>query len=39
MEDVQCYWKKLLKRYAALTRWKPVRDPSFKEIAKKRDEL
>jgi protein glucosyltransferase len=40
MEDVQCYWRKLLMRYSLLTRWKPVRDPSLQQILpKKKDEL
>ncbi|KAM7439851.1 Protein O-glucosyltransferase 1 [Porites harrisoni] len=32
MQDVKCYWKKLLKNYAKLMLWKPTRDPAFQEI-------
>ncbi|XP_068714571.1 protein O-glucosyltransferase 1-like [Montipora foliosa] len=32
MQDVQCYWKLLLKRYAKLMKWKPKRNLDFQEI-------
>jgi protein glucosyltransferase len=32
MEDVRCYWEKLLKKYASLTTWKPEPDDSLIEI-------
>ena len=32
MEDVSCYWLKLLKKYAKLQSFKPTRDKSFKQI-------
>jgi protein glucosyltransferase len=31
MKDVSCYWKKLLKRYAKLLRFKPEHDKSLIE--------
>jgi protein glucosyltransferase len=31
MEDVSCYWKKLLKRYAKLLQFKPEQDKSLIE--------
>ncbi|KAL3200615.1 hypothetical protein MRX96_012897 [Rhipicephalus microplus] len=36
MEDVQCYWHKLLKKYASLLRYKVVRDKSLVRITEKR---
>jgi len=39
MEDVSCYWKKLLLRYAKLLRWKPNRVRRYKEIRRRHDEL
>jgi len=39
MEDVSCYWKKLLLRYAKLLRWKPKRASGYKEMKHTRDEL
>lgn len=35
MEDVSAYWKRLLKKYAELTRWKPELKKEFKKIKKK----
>jgi hypothetical protein len=35
MEDVQSYWKRLLKKYAELAKWKPELNKDFKEIKKK----
>ncbi|XP_045165596.2 protein O-glucosyltransferase 1-like [Mercenaria mercenaria] len=32
MEDVSCYWLKLLKQYAKLLSFKPTRNKSFKQI-------
>ncbi|KAK6175502.1 hypothetical protein SNE40_013955 [Patella caerulea] len=32
MEDISCYWKKLLKSYAKLLKFKPQRDSSLKQI-------
>jgi len=32
MEDVSCYWKKLLVRYAALLRWKPIRVKTYRQV-------
>jgi len=32
MQDVRCYWKKLLKNYAKLIQWKPKRNSAFQEI-------
>ena len=41
MNDVSCYWQKLLKRYAKLTKWKPTKNKDLKQIHAKpgRDEL
>jgi len=39
MEDVSCYWRKLLVRYAALLRWKPVRVKAYQQIKPRHDEL
>ena len=41
MNDVSCYWQKLLKRYAKLTKWKPTKNKDLKQIQPKpgRDEL
>ena len=39
MEDVSCYWKKLLLRYAKMHSWKPKRINSYREIRQKHDEL
>jgi protein glucosyltransferase len=39
MDDVTCYWQKLLQRYAALLRWKPTHDRSYQEIKRRHDEL
>lgn len=36
MEDVQCYWRRLLKRYAELLRYKVVRDKSLVRITEKK---
>nr|XP_037277396.1 O-glucosyltransferase rumi homolog [Rhipicephalus microplus] len=36
MEDVQCYWHKLLKKYASLLRYKVKRDKSLVRITEKR---
>jgi protein glucosyltransferase len=35
MEDVQSYWKRLLKKYAELAKWKPELNKDFKKIKKK----
>lgn len=35
MQDVQCYWKRLLKNYAKLTRWKPTLNKNFQKVKKK----
>ncbi|ESP00309.1 hypothetical protein LOTGIDRAFT_225910 [Lottia gigantea] len=35
MEDVSCYWKKILKRYAKLLKYKVEKDESLKQIVKK----
>lgn len=35
MEDVSAYWKRLLKKYSELTRWKPELKKEFKKIKKK----
>ncbi|XP_074610409.1 protein O-glucosyltransferase 1-like [Acropora palmata] len=32
MQDVKCYWKQLLKRYAKLVQWKPQQNLSFQEV-------
>lgn len=32
MEDVSCYWEKLLKRYAKLLKFKPTRNKQYKQI-------
>ncbi|XP_020606070.1 protein O-glucosyltransferase 1-like [Orbicella faveolata] len=32
MQDIRCYWKKLLKNYAKLMQWKPKRNSAFQEI-------
>ena len=32
MQDIRCYWKKLLKNYAKLMQWKPKRNSEFHEI-------
>lgn len=32
MQDVKCYWKQLLKRYAKLMQWKPQQNLSFQEV-------
>ncbi|XP_060565583.1 protein O-glucosyltransferase 1-like [Ruditapes philippinarum] len=32
MEDVSCYWLKLLKKYAKLQSFKPTRDKTYKQI-------
>ncbi|KAJ8302211.1 hypothetical protein KUTeg_021198 [Tegillarca granosa] len=32
MEDVSCYWLKLLKRYAKLLKFKPTRNKEYKQI-------
>jgi hypothetical protein len=37
MEDIECYWEKLLKRYAKLSSWKVVRDKSLIEIKARND--
>jgi len=41
MEDISCYWRHLLTKYANLLKWKPKRDKSLKEITKdkKHDEF
>lgn len=41
MEDVSCYWEKLLTEYAKLLKFKPKRNKEFNEIKprKNRDEL
>lgn len=36
MKDVSCYWKKLLKRYAKLLKFKPVLDKHLIEIKNKK---
>lgn len=36
MEDVLCYWRRLLKRYAELMRYKVVRDKSLVRITEKK---
>lgn len=36
MEDVQCYWERLLKSYAKLLRYKVVRDKSLIRITEKK---
>ncbi|CAB4004741.1 O-glucosyltransferase 1 [Paramuricea clavata] len=35
MEDVHSYWKRLLKKYAELLKWKPELNKDFKKIKKK----
>ncbi|KXJ25426.1 protein O-glucosyltransferase 1 [Exaiptasia diaphana] len=32
MQDIRCYWKKLLKNYAKLLKWKPVRNNKLIQI-------
>ncbi|XP_031559998.1 protein O-glucosyltransferase 1-like [Actinia tenebrosa] len=32
MPDIRCYWKRLLKKYAKLLKWKPVRNNDFMRI-------
>lgn len=32
MQDVRCYWKRLLKKYAKLLNWKPVRNKKLNRI-------
>jgi len=32
MEDIECYWEKLLKRYAKLMKWKPVFNQSLRLV-------
>ncbi|XP_779911.4 protein O-glucosyltransferase 1 [Strongylocentrotus purpuratus] len=39
MDDVQCYWKDLLKRYAKLQKYKPKHRKDLQEIKPKKDEL
>jgi len=39
MEDVSCYWKKLLLRYAKLLQWKPQRVNGYEEVVHRHDEL
>ena len=40
MEDVTCYWEKLLTSYADLVKYTPKRDSSYKEVGPNwRDEL
>ncbi|XP_063952444.1 protein O-glucosyltransferase 1-like [Lytechinus pictus] len=39
MEDVQCYWLNLLKRYGKLQKYKPKLRNDLKQIKPKRDEL
>ncbi|XP_013398028.1 protein O-glucosyltransferase 1 isoform X1 [Lingula anatina] len=41
MEDVKCYWEKLLKQYAKLLKFKPKRNKNYKQIkpTAERDEL
>ncbi|KAH6935399.1 hypothetical protein HPB50_005559 [Hyalomma asiaticum] len=36
MEDVQCYWRRLLKKYASLLRYKVIRDKSLVRITEKK---
>ena len=40
MKDIECYWEKLLKRYAKLMNWKPKRKRNMMQIKPKvHDEL
>ena len=39
MQDVSCYWEKLLKSYADLVNYKPKRISEYAEIKRPRDEL
>ncbi|XP_071487426.1 protein O-glucosyltransferase 1-like [Diadema antillarum] len=39
MDDVQCYWRSLLKSYAKLQTYKPKRRKDLMEIRPKKDEL
>lgn len=39
MDDVICYWKKLLTRYSLLLKWRTVRDKSLIDVNTHRDEL
>ncbi|XP_074644839.1 protein O-glucosyltransferase 1-like [Tubulanus polymorphus] len=37
MEDVSCYWEKLLKSYAKLLKFKPTKNPEFQRILPKKN--
>ncbi|ESN93559.1 hypothetical protein HELRODRAFT_103469 [Helobdella robusta] len=39
MQDVSCYWKKLLLRYALMCKWRTVPDQSLFDVRYVRDEL
>ncbi|XP_032230525.1 protein O-glucosyltransferase 1 isoform X1 [Nematostella vectensis] len=32
MPDIRCYWKKVLKKYASLAKWKVIRNQKYKQI-------
>lgn len=36
MEDVECYWEKLLKKYSKLLKFTPTKNKSFKQITPKK---